>query len=76
MTVAKTRGAARPATALQLEGLAEAAARLGVHPRTIRRHIASGSLTGYRLGSRLIRVDASEVDALLRPIPTAAHRPA
>lgn len=55
-----------------LESLAEAAERLHVHPRTVRRLIAAGTLTGYRLGPRLLRVDQSEVDALLRPIPNGA----
>lgn len=40
-------------------------------PRTIRRRIADGSLTGYRMGPRLIRVDLNELDAMLQPIPTA-----
>ena len=48
-----------------------AAAFVGVNPRTIRRRIAAGELTGYRIGKRLIRVDLNEVDAILRPIPTA-----
>jgi excisionase family DNA binding protein len=39
-------------------------------PRTIRRRIADGSLTGYRFGPRLIRVDLNEVAELLCPIPT------
>lgn len=38
---------------------------------TIRRRIADGTITGFRLG-RLIRVDLTEVDdAMLRRIPTA-----
>lgn len=52
----------------EFETLAQAAARLGICVKTLRRRIADGSLTGYRLGS-LIRVDRAEVDALLRPIP-------
>jgi len=54
------------------ETLSEAAARLRCHPRTLRRRIADGTLAGYRLGgSPLVRVDAAEIDALLRPIPAA-----
>lgn len=49
----------------------EAADRLGVTDRTIRNLIARGELTGYRLGRRTIRLDANEVDACLRPIPSA-----
>lgn len=51
--------------------VAEGAEHLDVHPRTIRRMIAEGRLTGYRLGPRIIRVDLNEVDALLQPIPSA-----
>ena len=54
------------------ETIADAAARHGVHPRTIRRRIAEGQLTGFRFGPHLLRVDPSEVDALLQPIPTAS----
>jgi excisionase family DNA binding protein len=39
--------------------------------KTIRRYIAQGRLTGYRFGPRRLLVDLDEVDALLRPIPTA-----
>ena len=53
------------------ETIAEAAGRLGVSQRTIRRRIADGHLTAYRLGPRLIRLDAIEVDAILRRIPAA-----
>lgn len=49
----------------------EAAVRLRVSAKTIRRRIADGSLTGYRVGPHLVRLDAAEVDALLRPIPNA-----
>lgn len=43
----------------------------GVSEKTLRRYIAQGKLTGYRFGTRLIRVDLDEVEALLKPIPTA-----
>jgi excisionase family DNA binding protein len=39
--------------------------------KTIRRRIADGTLTGYRFGPRALRVDLDELDAALRPIPTA-----
>lgn len=48
-----------------------AADYLGVTDRTIRNYIARGTLTGYRLGKRSIRVDVRELDSLLRPIPAA-----
>ncbi|WP_433956008.1 excisionase family DNA-binding protein [Janibacter indicus] len=50
--------------------LDDAAAYVSVSPLTIRRRIADGSLTGYRLGrSRTIRIDLDELDEMLRPIP-------
>lgn len=59
------------AGARNLASITEAAAHAHVHRDTIRRRIADGSLTGYRMGSRIIRVDLDELDELLRPIPTA-----
>lgn len=59
-------------TARRLAPLNGAAEYAGVHPRTLRRRIADGSLTGYRMGPRIIRVDLNEVDALLTPILTVA----
>lgn len=49
----------------------DAAEALGVSTRTIREFIARGTLTGYRLGTRMIRIDADELNALLKPIPSA-----
>ena len=43
----------------------EAAATYGVHPLTIRRWIGSGRLTAYRVGPRLIRLDADQMQAQL-----------
>ncbi len=57
--------------ARQLITISAAAEYLGVADKTIRRRISDGSLTAYRMGSRLIRLDADEVDGLLRPVPTA-----
>ncbi len=56
----------------RLASISIAATYFGVCERTIRRRISDGSLTGYRMGKRLIRVDINELDELLRPIPTAA----
>ena len=56
----------------QLETIDSAAARCAVDGRTIRRRIADGTITAYRVaGRKAIRVDPVEVDAkLILPIPT------
>ena len=58
--------------AARLAPLSEAARYAHCHEKTIRRRIADGSITAYRFGPRLIRIDLNEVDALLRRIPSAA----
>jgi excisionase family DNA binding protein len=71
-TVATAQKAVR-----RLESIQTAAAYASVSTKTIRRRIADGTLTGYRFGSRCLRVDLNELDAALRPIPTAGgHREA
>jgi excisionase family DNA binding protein len=37
--------------------------------KTLRRLIAQGRITGYKLG-RVIRIDLNELDEALKPIPT------
>lgn len=59
-----------------LISLALAADRCGVQPKTLRRWIAEGRLTGYRMGPKLLRVDTAELDRLAAPIPTAGSTPA
>lgn len=54
----------------RIASIETAATVAGCSPRTIRRYIADGRLTGFRLGPRMIRVDLAEVEELLRPIPT------
>ncbi len=50
----------------------EAAEYLGVTDRTVRNYISRGTLPGHRVrGARLVRIDRADLDALLRPIPTA-----
>jgi excisionase family DNA binding protein len=60
----------RPAY-VQVARLSAAAAYADVSTRTLRRYIAQGRLTGYRVGPRLVKVDLTELDPLARPIPTA-----
>jgi len=55
----------------QYESVGDAAARVGVSTKTVRRWIASGQLAGYRMGSRLLRVDPDDVDRMLTLIPSA-----
>lgn len=62
----------QPLFARTLVPIDAAAEHLGVCTRTIRNYIAEGRLTGYRIG-RLIRLDAAEVDALAKPIPTVGR---
>lgn len=45
--------------------MAEAARIANVHPATIRRRIADGTLKAYRIGPRLIRVDRASLEALM-----------
>lgn len=71
MAPARTARATPSKTIRRLESIPHAADYLGVSTKTIRRRIADGSLTGYRAGPRLIRVDLNEVDRLLKPIPSA-----
>lgn len=52
--------------------LKEAAEWCGISERTLRRRIAEGNLPAYRLGPRYIRVRSEDIEALLRPIPSAA----
>jgi excisionase family DNA binding protein len=55
---------------LRLASLDDAAKRFDVSTKTIRRYIAAGRLTGYRVGPRLVKVDLAECDrVLLSPIP-------
>ncbi|GAA0978268.1 hypothetical protein ENKNEFLB_02818 [Nocardioides aquaticus] len=48
----------------------EAADYLGVTDRTVRNYISRGTLDGHRVrGSRLVRIDRADLDALMRRIP-------
>ncbi|ROS73078.1 helix-turn-helix domain-containing protein [Cellulomonas sp. PhB143] len=66
-TTAKNRSVSRG----QLVALADAAEEFSVSVKTIRRRIADGTVTGYRVG-RLIRVDLDELrERLAIAIPSA-----
>lgn len=53
--------------------LEQAAAHLDVSEKTLRRRIADGTVPAYRLGHRAIRIKITDLDQLLRPIPTAGN---
>lgn len=52
----------------RLVSIPVAAEEFGVHPKTLRRYISAGRITGYRFGPRMIRVDMGEIDALMQPM--------
>lgn len=55
---------------VRLGSIQTAAERYQVHPDTIRRRIADGTLTAWRVGTA-VRIDLDEADRkLLRRIPT------
>ncbi|SLH95782.1 DNA-binding protein, excisionase family [Mycobacteroides abscessus subsp. massiliense] len=39
----------------------EVAEEFGISPRTVRRYIATGRLTAYRVGPKLVRLDPDQV---------------
>ena len=64
----------RPGGHGRLVDLAAAADALSVSVKTVRRRIADGTVTGYRVG-RLIRVDLDELrERLAVVIPTVPRR--
>lgn len=52
----------------ELIGLPEAAERCGVHYRTVRRWIADGKLPAVRVGPKLLKVNASDLERVLSPV--------
>ena len=48
----------------------EAARRMGCSKATIDRRIADGRLPAYRVGDRLLRIRATDVEKLAKPVPT------
>jgi excisionase family DNA binding protein len=59
------------ATYRQLLDLKAGAERLGLSVSTIRRMVSRGDLTAYRVGPKLLRLDADELDRVAHRIPTA-----
>ncbi len=50
--------------------LSAAADILGISVHTLRRRIAAGELPAFRTGRRIIRVRISDLDKMLRRVPT------
>jgi excisionase family DNA binding protein len=57
--------------AKRLVNLKTSADYLAVSLSTIRRMVSRGDLTAYRVGPKLLRLDADELDRIARRIPTA-----
>ncbi len=51
--------------------LSAAAEMLGISVHTLRRRIASGELAAFRTGKRIIRVRVSDLEKMLRQVPSA-----
>lgn len=58
-------------TSRRLVGINQASEYADVNPKTIRRWVSAGHVPAYRVGPRLLKIDLNELDAMLRPIPTA-----
>lgn len=66
MPVPRTHTRSRVAGNHRFASIADAAEYLACEHKLIRKMIAAGQVTGYRLpGSKLIRIDLNELDALL-----------
>ncbi|MGO9031784.1 helix-turn-helix domain-containing protein [Mycobacterium sp.] len=53
--------------------LAEAADRLSLSERTIRRHISAGAIKAYGIG-RAVRIREADLETALRPITPSGAR--
>ena len=67
----RTSAITKQGRARRLASIPEAAEYASVCTKTLRRRIADGTLPAYRLGPRVLRVDLDELDAAMRPIPSA-----
>jgi excisionase family DNA binding protein len=55
----------------KIVSIAAAADHYDLSRQTVRRWIASGKITGHRVGPRLIRVDLEEIEAkIIHALPT------
>jgi len=51
--------------------LSDAAEWLSLDEKTLRRWVSQGRLTAYRVGPKLIRLDADEIENMVRVVPTS-----
>ena len=58
----------KPGAFISLNGAAE---MLGLSVKTVRRRIADGELPAFRTGRRIIRIRVSDLETMLRRIPSA-----
>lgn len=54
-------------SAARLISMQDAAEQCGVDYRTVRRWVSQGQLNAVRVGPRLIRINANDLAAFLRP---------
>lgn len=60
-----------PALERRLLSINQAAEFYGCSTKTIRRMVSRGQLQAVRVGSSMIRIDAAEIEAQLRPVVNA-----
>lgn len=53
--------------------LSTAADMLGISVHTLRRRIAAGELPAFRTGRRMIRIRVSDLERMLRRVPSASR---
>ena len=58
----------------QMWTISQAADYLNLTERSVRRYIADGALAAFRIGQKQIRVDRTDVEALLAPIPAGGAK--
>lgn len=51
----------------QLLTIAQTARFIGVHEITVRKWLASGRLQAWRIGSRVVRIRLSDIEAAMQP---------
>lgn len=74
MSTTTTRAKPRPRNQQpEMISLNEAASRLDVHYRTVRRWISEGRLSAVRVGPHLLKVDVTELEKLVRPVGGGAR---